>query len=107
MNNHTLSDEQKQVIEKFEKGKNLFITGPGGVGKSFLIKKLVEVGNNMFKLNGKRKKYRFVLQLVPRQHYYNVMLLLLILGVGSSWLMEILTYYQKKYLKIIKENGHG
>ena len=52
----TLSSEQEQVISHFTKGKNLFITGPGGTGKSFLIKKLVDIGNNITKLNGKKKK---------------------------------------------------
>ena len=54
--NYTLSDEQEQILSHFVRGKNLFITGPGGVGKSFIIKKLVELGSNITKLNGKKKK---------------------------------------------------
>lgn len=33
-----LTDEQNRVVEYVEQGYNLFITGPGGVGKSFLIR---------------------------------------------------------------------
>jgi ATP-dependent DNA helicase PIF1 len=36
-----LSDEQQIALDKFKKGENLFITGPGGTGKTFLIKELI------------------------------------------------------------------
>lgn len=39
------SREQEIVIEKFRQGENIFITGPGGTGKTFLIKTLVEIFN--------------------------------------------------------------
>ena len=38
-----LSDEQNEILRRFEKGENLFITGPGGTGKTFLIKELDRV----------------------------------------------------------------
>ena len=37
-----LSDEQEVAIKKFNNGENLFITGPGGTGKTFLIKELLK-----------------------------------------------------------------
>lgn len=37
-----LSDEQNIAFEKFKNGENLFITGPGGTGKTKLVKHLVE-----------------------------------------------------------------
>lgn len=37
-----LSSEQTVVVERFKNGENLFISGPGGTGKTALIKKLVE-----------------------------------------------------------------
>ena len=39
-----LSLEQKEVVEKFKNNENIFITGPGGTGKSLLIKHLVNIG---------------------------------------------------------------
>ena len=35
-----LSSEQKYAFDKYLEGKNIFITGPGGTGKSALIKKI-------------------------------------------------------------------
>tara|TARA_A100001015_G_scaffold271867_1_gene325888 strand:- start:1214 stop:3004 length:1791 start_codon:yes stop_codon:yes gene_type:complete len=40
----TLSDSQQTAIKKFKQGKNLFITGPGGSGKSFLIQTMIKIG---------------------------------------------------------------
>lgn len=36
------SAEQLQAFELYTEGKNVFMTGPGGTGKSFLIKKMIE-----------------------------------------------------------------
>lgn len=46
-NNITLSIEQKFAFQQFKKGHNLFITGPGGTGKTQLIKHFVEYMINM------------------------------------------------------------
>jgi ATP-dependent DNA helicase PIF1 len=37
-----LSLEQEQALAAFNEGRNLFLTGPGGTGKTALIKKMVE-----------------------------------------------------------------
>ena len=37
-----LSDEQLKVIESCDKGENIFMSGPGGTGKSYLIKIISE-----------------------------------------------------------------
>ena len=44
-----LSDEQKYAYDKFTQGSNLFITGPGGTGKTQLIKYLLEYSNNHYR----------------------------------------------------------
>jgi len=40
------SDEQVVGMDLFSKGKNIFLTGPGGTGKSLLIQKMVEYAKN-------------------------------------------------------------
>jgi len=42
MNIEKLSVEQRYALDKFKHGENLFITGPGGTGKTTLIKNLLE-----------------------------------------------------------------
>jgi ATP-dependent DNA helicase PIF1 len=38
----TLSVEQQLALDKFKEGKNIFLTGPGGSGKTELIKRMVQ-----------------------------------------------------------------
>jgi ATP-dependent DNA helicase PIF1 len=45
----TLSIEQKYAFAKFARGQNLFITGPGGTGKTRLIQFMVEYMNSLGK----------------------------------------------------------
>jgi ATP-dependent DNA helicase PIF1 len=40
------SDEQVVAMDLFVKGKNIFLTGPGGTGKSLLIQKMKEYAKN-------------------------------------------------------------
>jgi len=42
MDTDTLSIEQKYAFERYQKGHNLFITGPGGTGKTKLIQHLID-----------------------------------------------------------------
>ena len=39
---HPLSQDQQYALDQFKQGKNLFITGPGGCGKTFLINRLLQ-----------------------------------------------------------------
>jgi ATP-dependent DNA helicase PIF1 len=49
MNNIKLSQEQENALQLFEKGKNIFLTGPGGSGKTELIKRIVDIANKQNK----------------------------------------------------------
>lgn len=40
MKNHNLSQSQQEVFESVQSGQNIFMTGPGGSGKTFLIQEI-------------------------------------------------------------------
>ena len=40
-----LNDAQKDAMHAFKRGKNIFLTGPGGTGKSYLFQKMYETLN--------------------------------------------------------------
>jgi ATP-dependent DNA helicase PIF1 len=46
----SFSPEQTASLELFNQGKNVFLTGPGGTGKSLLIKQMVEQSKSLGKL---------------------------------------------------------
>lgn len=46
-----LSNEQKKALEKFANRENIFLTGPAGTGKTYLIQKMYEVAC----MNGSKK----------------------------------------------------
>ena len=39
---YNLNNQQQDIFDKYLKGENIFITGPGGTGKTYLIKAIVE-----------------------------------------------------------------
>jgi ATP-dependent DNA helicase PIF1 len=47
----TLSPEQQYAFAKFAKGRNIFVTGPGGTGKTRLIQFLVDYMNSQGKMH--------------------------------------------------------
>jgi ATP-dependent DNA helicase PIF1 len=44
-----LALEQEKCLDLFMKGENIFLTGPGGSGKSFMIKKIIELSKEQRK----------------------------------------------------------
>jgi ATP-dependent DNA helicase PIF1 len=44
-----LSPEQQTALDLFKKGENIFLTGPGGTGKTELIKRIVEIAEKQSK----------------------------------------------------------
>ena len=47
MENYNLNEQQKIIFQKYLDGENIFVTGPGGTGKSFLIRKIAEHAENL------------------------------------------------------------
>ena len=47
--NNKLNEKQDYSLRQFKKGKNIFLSGPAGVGKSFMIKKFKEISESIGK----------------------------------------------------------
>ena len=45
--NESLTITQRNILDKFIKGNNIFITGPGGCGKSFLIGEIINIAKQI------------------------------------------------------------
>jgi ATP-dependent DNA helicase PIF1 len=48
--NMNLSPEQELALEKFKEGKNIFLTGPGGSGKTEIIRRMVTISKEQQKV---------------------------------------------------------
>ena len=53
-----LSPEQEEVLRRFEAGHNVCLIGPGGTGKSMLLRRIVRLCKKKLKL--KREQYAIV-----------------------------------------------
>lgn len=42
----TFTEDQREIFEAYKRGENIFMTGPGGCGKSYLIKHMIEHSND-------------------------------------------------------------
>ena len=42
----TFTEDQREIFEAYKRGENIFMTGPGGCGKSYLIKHMIEQSND-------------------------------------------------------------
>ena len=42
----TFTEDQREIFEAYKNGENIFMTGPGGCGKSYLIKHMIEQSND-------------------------------------------------------------
>lgn len=38
----TFTDDQREIFDSYQRGENIFMTGPGGCGKSYLIKHMIK-----------------------------------------------------------------
>lgn len=82
----TLNDEKKPIFDAALSGRNIFVTGEGGCGKSYLIKSIVEAMQKQRALGGKAYKGSIIVAGSTGKAALNVngMTINRVLGIGCD-----------------------
>lgn len=94
-----LNEKQREAFEKIITGKNVFLTGKAGSGKSYLIKRIIE----HYKINGLKLGVSATTGISALQIKGRTVHSLLGLGIGSKSAIELFTRNRRKFPKLIKD----
>lgn len=94
-----LNDKQREAFAHIITGKNVFLTGKAGSGKSYLIKRIIE----HYKMNGLKLGVSATTGISALQIKGRTVHSLLGLGLGTKSAVELFVRNRRKFPKTIKE----